>query len=73
MSFQDLTGQKIKQVVVLMAEVEERILKLVVEFGMTQAEESEEAIEAKIQTISTEEIDGVNQGGVDDILAEFGF
>jgi len=73
MAFQDLTGQKIKQVIVLMAEVEERILKLVVEFGMNQAQESEEAIEAKIQTLTAEEVAGVNQGGVDDILAEFGF
>jgi purine-binding chemotaxis protein CheW len=77
MSFQDLTGQKIKQVVVLMAEVEERILKLVVEFGVSQAEESEsaieEAVEEKMQTLKTDADNGVNQGGVDDILAEFGF
>jgi len=70
MSFQDLTGQKIKQVIALMADVEERILKLVVQFGMERAAQSEEAIEERIQSIDTSE---VNQGSVDDMLAEFGF
>ncbi len=70
MSFQDLTGQKIKQVIALMADVEERILKLVVQFGMERAAESEEAIEERIQDIDH---DAVSQGDVDSILAEFGF
>ncbi|MBI5137916.1 MAG: protein phosphatase CheZ [Nitrospirae bacterium] len=74
MSFQDLTGQKIKQVIALMAEVEERILKLVVEFGMEQAEKSEGAIEEKMRGLKTDPAaTGVCQDGVDSILAEFGF
>ncbi|MFQ5508693.1 MAG: protein phosphatase CheZ [Leptospirillia bacterium] len=71
LSFQDLTGQKIKQVTNLMKEVEERLLHLVVKYGVATAHEAEEAVQEKMQKIKSEE--GIRQDKVDDMLAEFGF
>jgi len=74
LSFQDLTGQKIKQVIALMADVEERILKLVVEYGVTSADEAAETVERKLQDLKeTKENPELHQDCVDDLLAEFGF
>jgi purine-binding chemotaxis protein CheW len=74
LSFQDLTGQKISQVIGLMAEVEERILGLVVEYGLAGADHAAEVVERRIQTLK-EDADGgpLRQDRVDGLLAEFGF
>lgn len=74
LSFQDLTGQKIKQVIALMGEVEERILKLVVEYGAAKAEQATAEVEKKLQDLKEDqEVPGLRQDRVDDLLAEFGF
>lgn len=74
LSFQDLTGQKIKQVIALMGEVEERILKLVVEYGAAKADQATEEVEKKLQDLKEDqEVSGLHQDRVDDLLAEFGF
>ncbi len=73
MSFQDLTGQKIKQVIYLMNQVEERILKLVVEYGIAGAVALEHSPEESRQALKESGPSGLHQTNVDDILAEFGF
>ena len=72
LSFQDLTGQKIKQVIALMGDVEERILSLVVQYGVTSADQATEAVE-KLQDLKEPEAGVMRQDRVDDLLAEFGF
>jgi chemotaxis protein CheZ len=74
LSFQDLTGQKIKQVIALMGEVEERILKLVVAYGAAKADQATETVEQRLQDLKEDETANVlRQDRVDDLLAEFGF
>jgi purine-binding chemotaxis protein CheW len=74
LSFQDLTGQKIRQVIGLMMDVEERIVELVVEYGVNSANEAAELVERKLQDLKeTKEDPGLHQDRVDDLLAEFGF
>jgi len=77
LSFQDLTGQKIKQVIALMGEVEERILGLVVEYGVAGADQAAGAVEQRVveQRIQEVKADGgpLRQDRVDGLLAEFGF
>jgi len=74
LSFQDLTGQKIKQVIALMADVEERILKLVVQFGTDSADHATESAEAKLQAVKDgDDPTTLRQDSVDDLLAGFGF
>jgi len=74
LSFQDLTGQKIRQVIALMGEVEERILGLVVEYGAAGADHAAEVVEQRIQTLKEDTGGGpLRQDRVDGLLAEFGF
>lgn len=74
LSFQDLTGQKIKQVIALMGEVEERILGLVVEYGAAGADHAAGVVEKRIQTLKEDTGGGpLRQDRVDGLLAEFGF
>jgi len=72
LSFQDLTGQKIKQVIALMGDVEERILSLVVQYGVTSADQATEAVE-KLHDLKETDATVMRQDRVDDLLAEFGF
>lgn len=69
LSFQDLTGQKIKAIVTLIEEVEKRILHLIVTFGLKSKEEMKD--EKVVKEFS--ENDVVKQDLVDSILKEFGF
>jgi len=79
LSFQDLTGQKITQVIALMGEVEERILELVVGYGVAGADHAAEAVEQRVVQRRIQELKGQAEGGplrqdrVDGLLAEFGF
>jgi purine-binding chemotaxis protein CheW len=79
LSFQDLTGQKIKQVIALMGEVEERILELVVGYGMAGADQAAAAAEPRGVQQRIQDLKGQADGGplrqdrVDGLLAEFGF
>jgi len=63
-SFQDLTGQTIQKVILLVADIEKELVGMVAAFGLKLdmgAKESEVILEK------------VNQAGVDDLLKEFGF
>ncbi|MBI5756192.1 MAG: protein phosphatase CheZ [Nitrospirae bacterium] len=69
LSFQDLTGQKIKAIVGLIEEVEKRLLQLIVAFGMKSKEVGQEDNPLKEFT----ENPVLNQDVVDSVLKEFGF
>jgi chemotaxis protein CheZ len=64
-SFQDLTGQTIKKVIVLVSDIETELVKLIATFGV-KIEPGAKAVEE----ITPEQ---VSQEGVDDLLKEFGF
>ena len=61
-SFQDLTGQTIQKVILLVADIEKELVGMVTAFGL------------KLEGAGKEEIhEKVNQGEVDDLLKELGF
>lgn len=62
-SFQDLTGQTIKKVIVLVSEVEGELVKVIKTFGIKVDKGKQEEITA----------DKVSQSEVDDLLKELGF
>jgi chemotaxis protein CheZ len=69
LSFQDLTGQKIKKIVALVQEVEMRVLELLLSFGIVKEDWHEKVIgQLKDPTKGIE----ANQGLVDDILKKLG-
>ncbi len=70
LSFQDLTGQKIKRIIQLIKDMEKRILELVVSFGIKIKGKEEKGEEKVLDTIKE---DKVSQEEVDEILAKFGF
>jgi chemotaxis protein CheZ len=63
-SFQDLTGQTIKKVIALVAELETELVKLIATFGVTI--EAGAAIKVPLP-------EKVNQADVDELLKNFGF
>jgi len=68
LSFQDLTGQKIKKIISLVQDVETKILVLLVSFGLVDKKKREEMVsELKDPSKSID----LKQDLVDDILAEF--
>lgn len=69
LSFQDLTGQKIKVIVGLIEEVEKRMLQLIVAFGL----KSKDNVEESIQQIEFKDNATLKQDDVENILKEFGF
>ena len=69
LSFQDLTGQKIKSIISLIEEIEKRIIHLIVTFGL----KSKTGIEEKIPLTGFTDDTKIEQGLVDTILKEFGF
>lgn len=69
LSFQDLTGQKIKKIVTLVQDIEMRILELLVSFGIVKEDWDEDVLK---QLKSPEKGLGVNQDLVDDILKNLG-
>ncbi|KKP87596.1 MAG: hypothetical protein UR91_C0045G0008 [Candidatus Nomurabacteria bacterium GW2011_GWC2_35_8] len=69
LSFQDLTGQKIKVIVGLIEEVEKRMLQLIVAFGL----KSKDNLEESIQQIEFKDNTTLKQDDVENILKEFGF
>ena len=61
-SFQDLTGQTIQKVILLVADIERELVEMVTAFGL------------KLEIADKEEIhENVNQSDVDELLKEFGF
>lgn len=71
LSFQDLTGQKIKKIVTLVGEVEAKILELLISFGIKK-EGGARKEEMMGQLKDASKGLGVNQGLVDDILKNLG-
>lgn len=71
LSFQDLTGQKIKKIVSLVEDVETRILELLISFGIKR-EDGAKKEEMMGQLKDAAKGLGVNQGLVDDILKNLG-
>lgn len=69
LSFQDLTGQKIKKIVALVQDVEMRILQLLMSFGLVKEDWHEEVLE-KLK--DPEKRLDASQGLVDDILKKLG-
>ncbi len=69
LSFQDLTGQKIKMIVGLIEEVEKRLLQLIVTFGLKSKDKDE--ADDTLKEFSDKPT--LKQDVVDNILKEFGF
>lgn len=69
LSFQDITGQKIKAIINLIGEVEKRIIQLIITFGI----QTKENVDENISKIEFTQNDTLKQDLVDNILKEFGF
>lgn len=69
LSFQDLTGQKIKMIVGLIEDVEKRLLQLIVTFGLKSKDLTED--DSPLKEFSDNPT--LKQDVVDNILKEFGF
>jgi len=81
MSFQDLTGQRIKRIMSLVQQMEERLKKMVVSFGIKIAEKEKNPDITEIelaQAVAEKETElsgpqkagcGLDQAGIDDLLA----
>lgn len=65
--FQDLTGQNIKKVITLVAEIEHELIKLITTFGDINPPDS------AIAAVPVEQPETVSQAGIDDLLKELGF
>ena len=76
--YQDITGQMIKQVVTMVQEVEEKLVRLVAISGQTLGEKTRDNIEAdgaqgpQLPSANKSKV-ATSQGDVDDLLASLGF
>lgn len=76
--YQDLTGQMIRQVITMMQEVEEKLVRLVAISGASMGEKTDKSVDGRIthgpQLPTTDKQDVAhNQVEVDDLLASLGF
>ena len=81
MSFQDLTGQRIKCIIKLIRKMEEKIADMVISFGirLTEIEKNPDISQADLQRAVDEKVtelsgpqkegQGLDQSGIDDLLA----
>jgi chemotaxis protein CheZ len=81
MSFQDLTGQRIRRIMNLVNQMEERIRRMVVSFGIkiSSKEQNPDISEEELQRAVVEKEtelagpqkagQGLDQAGIDDLLA----
>ena len=69
LSFQDLTGQKIKRIIEMVEEIEKRILQLLITFGIPYEKGSTPDPEALQELAGT----SISQDRVDELLRQFGF
>ena len=81
MSFQDLTGQRIKRIINLVNKMEEKITNMVISFGirLTEIEKNPDITQAELQRAVEEKVteltgpqkegQGLDQSGIDDLLA----
>ena len=80
MSFQDLTGQRIKRIINLVSQMEEKIKNMVISFGIKLTEreknpsisqdELQRAVEEKVEELAgpQKEGQGLDQAGIDELL-----
>lgn len=80
MSFQDLTGQRLQRIIQLVSEIEEKITKMVISFGLklTEREKNPEISTEELQKKVDEQVQllagpqkkgaGLDQAGIDDLL-----
>jgi chemotaxis protein CheZ len=80
MSFQDLTGQRLQRIIKLVSEIEEKIAKMVISFGLklTEREKNPELTPEDLQKMVDEKTQmlagpqkkggGLEQGDIDDLL-----
>lgn len=76
LEFQDIAGQRLQKVAMLMKEIQGRILKLVVAFGLESketegAEDKQKVLLKELDELTSSE--RLDQNLIDDILGEFGF
>lgn len=75
LSFQDLTGQRIKKVVGVLDEVQSRLVELVVVFGLQSVPQEADKGRAAVllKELEATTATSIKQDVVDDLLKEFGF
>jgi chemotaxis protein CheZ len=75
LSFQDLTGQRIKKVVGVLDDVQSRLVELVVVFGLKSVPEEADKGRAAVllKELEATKATSIKQDVVDDLLKEFGF
>lgn len=76
LSFQDLVAQRVKKLVTILEDVQHKLLKLVVVFGLKQDEvqmNHEERGYKMLKQLEQSRSTALKQNLVDDILGEFGF
>jgi chemotaxis regulatin CheY-phosphate phosphatase CheZ len=71
MEFQDLTTQKIQKLIVLVAEIEERLLQLLVMFRLEDAAAKQQALDPALEAYATDGEAVYDQNLVDQLLADF--
>ena len=83
MSFQDLTGQRIKRIINLVSEMEEKIKGMVISFGikLNEKEKNPDISQDELQRVVNEKVEelsgpqrqgqGLDQAGIDELLANF--
>lgn len=76
LGFQDLVAQRVKKLVTIMDDVQHKLLKLVVIFGLKQDEvkaKHEDRGHEMLKQLEASNNSGLEQNLVDNILGEFGF
>ncbi|MBW1715327.1 MAG: protein phosphatase CheZ [Deltaproteobacteria bacterium] len=81
MSFQDLTGQRIKAIIKVVSRIEEKVKEMIISFGIRlnekqkrpdiSEEELQRAVDEKVTELAgpQEEGQGLDQAGIDELLA----
>jgi len=81
MSFQDLTGQRIKRIMALVTQIEDQLRKMIISFGikLTEKGKNPDISPVDLQRVVDEKVcelagpqregDGLDQSGIDDLLA----
>ena len=82
MSFQDLTGQRIKKIINLVSQMEERIKRMVISLGIKMSEKErnpnisdadlQKAVDEKVELLAGPQRkgEGMDQADIDALLAE---
>ncbi|MBI3606705.1 MAG: protein phosphatase CheZ [Nitrospirae bacterium] len=73
MEFQDLTGQRLKKIATGIREIQSRLLRLLIVFGLKDQNGGAERQEALLSQLEASSKTTLNQNVVDNILQEFGF